>query len=795
MPNLGDTTLAGMNRRFLQKLAAPSAAMITISARAKAIAWLTVFVLCVFGTLWRDRVAYSQGRQEPGRSIGTITTQGNLIVMTLNEGVFGKSNMFDLGRHTLRFTPEGSGYRAENLALQWDTKFGKEMNDPQLTLHNFSFPYSGKSWDSFSVGIAGSISFGAAPSSPGGAGFGGARGGGVSIDRFAQLQEASRTLINTVPAICVFFKPRMSGKRYVKELADRVVITWSLTEPFGGIQDFTWTPTVNRFQTVLLKDGTIEMSYDQLAATDAIVGLYPMVTTGAEKTVATFSDEEEPRVAPHLDLESVRVSVIDGLFLKITFETRGPLLPEGDPGLPGVAYRVSFDGHKPLPNRLENAHADVVWTIRGIGPVGRGGGGGRGGGALRYMASGPGVSPNVKLEGNTISLQGTLPTAFRAGEQVAVYADVTTPGTPPAIVDQTSPHAVTLSGIRSPEVDLSSVRPQDGPFAIIYESFHFFALPNPRDLTCTVIKALGDKFDFLAYYSDFRVDNQEAGTPSTGPLGGGPSGGAVTGIGATQRGLDSYCTSGRFQWQFIQPVYVGSNQMQQYPPDGITDSNNHNIGFYTRQLARRSPDGKIPPYDYAMSQIGHEMGHRWGAFVSAKVNGETITLGPTHWARGLQAPVAFPYQRPTEASAMGGGVWQDNFDGTFTQLDDDYYVPATGWSYLDLYLMGLAAPAEVPDFFILRNLTPAGTDANGHPLFKADRTKVTIQDVIAAEGPRMPDVEHSQKEFNTGIVVIVEQGNKPSKELIERANGIRERWIDYWATTTGHRSSMTVNPK
>src|SRR5579875_1991904 len=50
----------------------------------------------------------------------------------------------------------------------------------------------------------------------------------------------------------------------------------------------------------------------------------------------------------------------------------------------------------------------------------------------------------------------------------------------------------------------------------------------------------------------------------------------------------------------------------------------------------------------------------------------------THWARGLQAPAAFPYQRPVEASAMGGGVWQDNFDGTFTQLDDDYYVPATG---------------------------------------------------------------------------------------------------------------------
>lgn len=62
---------------------------------------------------------------------------------------------------------------------------------------------------------------------------------------------------------------------------------------------------------------------------------------------------------------------------------------------------------------------------------------------------------------------------------------------------------------------------------------------------------------------------------------------------------------------------------------------------------------------------------------------------------------------------MGGGVWRDNFDGTYTQLDDDYYVPAAGWSYLDLYLMGLISPAEVSDFFIVRNLVPARTDANG----------------------------------------------------------------------------------
>jgi hypothetical protein len=56
----------------------------------------------------------------------------------------------------------------------------------------------------------------------------------------------------------------------------------------------------------------------------------------------------------------------------------------------------------------------------------------------------------------------------------------------------------------------------------------------------------------------------------------------------------------------------------------------------------------------------------------------------------------------------------------------------------------------------------------------------------------VPDYEHSQKQFNTGIVVIVMKGAAPSPELLERANGIREHWIDYWSKTTGGRSTMTT---
>jgi hypothetical protein len=577
-----------------------------------------VFWICGIATALTLLSPAQEPKKEQGHSIGSVSTHGDLIVMTLDKGVLGDANLFNLEGRTVRFTPDGPGYRVETGRLKWDSDFGTPVGT-QVTVPNFAFPFSGENWNSFSVGMNGSITFGTDSA-------------GVRLGRFDQLQEAARNLVNKAPAICVFLKPRMSGQRYAKELADRVIVTWVLTEPYGNIQDFTWTPTVNRFQVALKKDGSVEMSYDEMSARDAIVGLYPLVTAQT---------------------------------------------PEA------------------------------------------------------------------------------------AGQ----------------------------------EVHFSSLKKNDGPFPVVYESFHHLRPPEMRDLSCTVIKALGDHFDFLAYYSDFRIDNPEAGTPSDGPLGGGPAGGAVTGIGAPQGDLASYCTQGRFQWEFVQPVYAGSNQMQERPPEGITDTSRHNIFTYTHQLGERTPDRKILPYNYAISQIAHEMGHRWGAFVAAKVNGENIPLGPVHWATGLQAPAAFPYQRPVEASAMGGGVWQDNFDGTFTQLDDDYYVPATGWSHLDLYLMGLIAPSEVPDFFLLRNLTAAGQDVNGRPIFKADRIKVTIQDVIAAEGPRLPDVDHSQKKFNTGMVLVVEHGKKPSRELIERTDGIRNQWIDYWETTTGHRASMTADVK
>lgn len=733
----------------------------------------------------------AQFEPEPGHSIGTVTTRSKLILLTLNNDALGRTNLFNLAHHTLRFTPANGGYRVQNLPFSWDADFGSPLTTSQVDLKNFAFPFSGKTWSSLSVGVTGSIVFGKPEhdaEQPGRPGVRVGRDGGLAVERFAELREAASEIVNTVPAISVFFKPRMMGTRYCKELEDRAVISWSLSEPYAGIQDWSWTPTVNRFQAVLHKDGTIDLSYLDVAARDAIVGVYPVVADSAETLIASIPTVAHPAAPAYADIHTITLSSVSNLNLKVALEARGSILSGTDPAIAGLTYRICLDKEMPRAGCQPATNTGIVWTIRGFGERTRG----TFHAGPRYVAFGSGLAPRVDVSGNTLSVQGTLPQGYKRGDILFVSAAVRAPGSHDFV--QIAPHTIKLSGISSPAVHFSSLTNSSGAFPVVYEAFHYVKPPRAQDLTCSVIRALGDQFDMLAYYSDFRIDNPEAGTSSDGPLGGGPGGGTVTGIDAEQGNLADYCTKGRFQWQFIQPVYAGSNQMQEYPPGDLKDSSTHNIGGYIDQLKERTSNGRIPPYDYAMSQIGHEMGHRWSAFVSAKVNGETIVLGPVHWDMGLQASVPFPYQRPTEASAMGGGVWQDNLDGTYTQLDDNYYVPATGYSYLDLYLMGFLSPSEVPDFFILRNLVPAGKDGNGHPIFKADRTKITIQDVIAAEGPRLPDPGHSQKHFNTGMVMVVEHGKAPTAELIERTNGIRERWIDYWTTVTGHRSTMTAEP-
>jgi hypothetical protein len=541
-------------------------------------------------------------RQVPGRKIGNVTTRGNIIHLELDAGAVAGHNLFDLDKRTLRFTPASGGFRAENLPLQWDPPTGSPLQGNQIRLTKFTFPFSGRNWDSMTVSATGLITFGGGYAD-------------LGLGRFVHLRQVGVDIVNKIPVVAVFLKQRMNGTRTVSELDDRLVINWDTSEPAGGQQDVTFTRTPHKYQAVLHRDGRIDLSYQEMTARDAVVGVYTVPAGGA----------------------------------------------------------------------------------------------------------------------------------------------------PPAKA-----------------ADLSSVKPTDAPQPVIFEAFHHYGLPGASNMACSVIQALGDRFDFMVWYSDFRVDDQEAGTRSVGEIGQ-----TIRGLGPRMdigQRLEDYCSKGRLQVTWYQPVWVGAVQAQE-----------------------RHPNGNFPNYNMAVAQIGHEHGHRWSTRTRAIVNGETIELrgphdpwgmsGATHWPQSVSTPVPFPYSRPVEASIMGGANWQDNGDGTFTRLASGTMNPASGFSYLELYLMGLLPASGVPDFFVLRNQKPVGRSPEGWNIVAADKVRITIQDVIAHNGPRVPAFETSQKAFSTAMVAVTVNGRKPTDAMLRQIEGIGAAWIGYWSKVTGGAGTMTINPR
>lgn len=338
---------------------------------------------------------------------------------------------------------------------------------------------------------------------------------------------------------------------------------------------------------------------------------------------------------------------------------------------------------------------------------------------------------------------------------------------------------VPADGAAVEPVDLSALDANALPVPIVYEAFHHYGLPRPEALACTVIETYGDRFDFMVWYSDFRVDDQEAGTRSVGDI---PRN--VSGIGPRMDvGLrpQDFCSEGRLEVTWYQPVWVGSNQAQ-----------------------ARHPDGRWSEYDNAIAQIAHELGHRWSTRTRAIVDGDTIELrgehvpwamsGAAHWPSGLHTPVPHPYHDGPEASIMGGSNWQDNGDGTYTLLDRGSMVPADGFSYLELYLMGLLPASEVPPFFLLEGTERVGESDDGRPIFTAaNRIDITIDDIIAHNGLRVPAFDDSQREFTTAVVAVVLPGQQPSPELLEQADAIRRGWMNYWSRVTGGVGTMSTS--
>ncbi|MCP4655301.1 MAG: hypothetical protein GY856_07775 [bacterium] len=188
-----------------------------------------------------------------------------------------------------------------------------------------------------------------------------------------------------------------------------------------------------------------------------------------------------------------------------------------------------------------------------------------------------------------------------------------------------------------------------------------------------------------------------------------------------------------------------------------------------------------------MVVLGHEFGHRWLAnvrFIDDSGNPSYDLLdspGGSHWS----------FFTNSEGSLMHGNAWDDNGDGSFSATTRAH----TRYSPLDRYLMGLASPASVPDFFYIANSVSA-IDPGTRPVFEGtvpgERVDISIDDVRAAEGPRRPPPAEAPRSFRTAFLLVSLVGQDASPESIAKLDRYRRRWISYFREATGNRGEVTT---
>jgi hypothetical protein len=305
----------------------------------------------------------------------------------------------------------------------------------------------------------------------------------------------------------------------------------------------------------------------------------------------------------------------------------------------------------------------------------------------------------------------------------------------------------------------------------IFEVFHYpHVSKNPYPLLHYIYEHAPPQDDYVAIFTDFRIDDlhNHQGTHT-------PYGYPVKGIG---EGLthpeDTFALSGSHQLQAVTgPAYLGP-RYEEFLEDG---------------------DHHYKNYANAVGWLAHEFGHRWGVELqfrnpsTGKV--EDLADSSGHWNDYLSTPAMYsvwqmfcdkPY---VEKSQMEGFVYYEGRPGVFFRQMPAWNI-ASGFSALDLYMMGMIPPDEVPDTFLI-----------AHPQIRTgqevwgEKVPVRIQDVIAASGPRDPSVRDSQKDFTVALYLLHEPNRQPHPDKLKQLEGIEKSLIEYYRAATGGHMHVT----
>ena len=196
------------------------------------------------------------------------------------------------------------------------------------------------------------------------------------------------------------------------------------------------------------------------------------------------------------------------------------------------------------------------------------------------------------------------------------------------------------------------------------------------------------------------------------------------------------------------------------------------------------------PATSTLSVLAHEFGHTWVAFIDPPV---LLTRDRAHWNFFLH----------TSGSVMGGNDIQDNGDGSFVTL-----APKDIYSPLDLYLMGLLKPEDVPPTFLVTDPhdldIPPPYDQQiisadqlqsryslGDVSFRGDKQEIRIEDIIAINGQRIPAAGSSQKDFRTAFILLAMGEEGPTPDEIDKVEVVRLYWPPFFHRAADNLATVT----
>ena len=222
-------------------------------------------------------------------------------------------------------------------------------------------------------------------------------------------------------------------------------------------------------------------------------------------------------------------------------------------------------------------------------------------------------------------------------------------------------------------------------------------------------------------------------------------------------------TQGIGQQLFDNTSFFGSNGKLQ----GTIDMGNIADLVYWILLIRSS--------NFTLDTISHEMMHRWAAYVKFKNPDGTSELSV--FSARTTATGAFcsaPMRRL--CTETPGRTTETGPSPPFAPGNITVPSTSTSWAFIDR--------SQVPPMLLIDNpdIDPARSSEEGVTISGTPRY-VTIDDIIAAEGERIPGPAESQKSFKTAFIFITAPGTFTGDELYGLEN-IRNGWITRYSVLT-----------